>query len=188
MGSVSPELALVDPTLRALVQAELPLPPDCLAPRPQAPEAVRTATRARAVRGWTRPSLVVVVASLLLAAIIGSPFVEMVVSNASPEAIFAAEAPTRPGPGAGPAPSHEISWPAVPGARFYVVSIVDAGGEVATLHRATNHVTLRVGTVLRDGIVIRAGAYDWSVAPAFGARAAPRRGNLLAAGHVVLAE
>ena len=78
------------------------------------------------------------------------------------------------GPGASPAPSHEISWPAVPGARFYVVSIVDAGGEVATFHRATNHVTLRVGTVLRDGIVIRAGAYDWSVAPAFGARAAPR--------------
>ena len=53
MGSVSPELALVDPTLRALVQAELPLPPDCLAPRPQAPEAVRTATRARVVRGWS---------------------------------------------------------------------------------------------------------------------------------------
>jgi len=72
MDAVSPELALVDPELAARARAALPFPSDCLAsaeplgPRPDT-------TRARSVPRPRRPSLLVALAALVAASLIGVP-------------------------------------------------------------------------------------------------------------------
>jgi hypothetical protein len=69
---VSPELALVDPELAARARAAIPFPGDCLAP--SAPlGAGRSAPVLEAVPRPRRPSLLVALAALLAASLIGVP-------------------------------------------------------------------------------------------------------------------
>jgi len=72
MELITPELALIDPELAARARCLLPMPRDCLAPRPwpeprvEVPPAVDT----RAPRS---PSLLVAVSALFVAGLIGIP-------------------------------------------------------------------------------------------------------------------
>jgi hypothetical protein len=80
MELISPELVLVDPVLAEAARKALPPPPDCLAHRPRPIQATLGRPMPAAVDDGMpaaekrhRPSLLVTVAALSIATLVGSP-------------------------------------------------------------------------------------------------------------------
>jgi len=172
MEQISPELALVDPELAATARALLPAPRDCLGSRPRPayrpePEPISSKPRRGSPR---RPSLIVALAALLIAAIVGLPSLDLLGTGTGVEPTLA---PVPPTPGA---PLRELRWRRVPGADFYNVVLWSNGRRVADLWPRTNHVQPRGASVLGPG------RYFWFAFPGFSDGGKTRYGALVGRG------
>lgn len=198
MGLISPELVLVDDTLAEAARRVLPSPGDCLAPCVRCAEPVadlppridqgrpRRALPARAEPdGRSRPSLVLIVAALLVAGIVGSPAVDLVRRHPSngPHLLGGPEATSAAGLRGSRATS-DLSWQPVPGAVAYELVVRDGTRTVLQLRPVSTHVSLPLDTA---GMALAAGLYAWSVAPLLHARGA-RVGPVSASGVLRITE
>ena len=188
MDAVSPELALVDPELAAAARRLLRGPGDCLIRRPRED---RIAVTPPVPAGRHRPSALAVVATLVVALVVGSPAVDLIPrSSAGPT--FADEpaspgvetTPVRPAT-AGPAvaPATELRWPLVAGADFYDVVLWRDGARVLDAWPRTNRLVVTSGGAL-EARRLAPGRYLWFVYAGFDGKTAPRFGPLLAHGEL----
>jgi len=168
MDVISPELALIDETLAEAARRWLPPPSDCLAPRTPTETPSPASSLQEAPPGLgrrrARPSLVVVVATLLVAGIVASPAIDLVRTGSSDGARALA------GPDATAAglrrdgEATTLSWKALPGAVAYRLVVRDRQGVVLMLRPIASHVALSLDA--GDGSkALAAGAYRWTVAP-----------------------
>lgn len=187
MDVTSPELALVDPELAAAARRLLRRPGDCLAPRPRAgPVAAQPPVPA----ARRRPSVLAVLATLVVAVIVGSPAVDLIPrSSAGPS--FSEPSPTvvdpaREQPSADSpriAGATELRWPSVAGADFYDVVVWRDGERVLDVWPRTNSLVVPAGGALETR-TLAPGRYLWFVYAGFDGKTAPRFGELLAHGEL----
>lgn len=185
MDVLSPELALVDPQLAAAARRLLREPDDCLI-RPPREDPI--AARLPAPPTRRRPSALVVLATLVVAVIVGSPAVDLIPrSSAGPS--FAESSPTvvepvreqRSGDSRGIARATELRWPRVAGADFYDLVLWRDGERVLDVWPRTNRLVVPAGGALATR-TLAPGRYLWFVYAGFDGKTAPRFGGLLAHG------
>jgi hypothetical protein len=187
MDVLSPELALVDPELAAAARRLLRGPGDCLAGRArEGPVAAQSPVPS----GRRRPSALAVLATLVVAVIVGSPAVDLIPrSSAGPS--FAEPSPTvvepvreqRSADSQGIARATELRWPLVAGADFYDVVLWRDGKRVLDVWPRTNRLVVPAGGAL-EARTLAPGRYLWFVYAGFDGKTAPRFGALLAHGEL----
>jgi len=191
MGPISPELALVDGPLADAARRLLPPPGNCLAPRPRpfvastprgpeldpaAPSLTEPTSSVRVSRA--RPSLIIVVAVLLVAGVVGSPGMELVRSSSSsgalvsvgPRATSSAQLRSRGGTMA------HLSWTPVSGALSYELELRENRRLVLLLRPLASHVAIPLGTPT-GGQSLASGSYGWTVSPVLRNRGGLRVGR-----------
>jgi hypothetical protein len=170
---VSPELALVDAELAASARRRLPDPGDCLARAPApAPPPLPVVDARPYLPAGSRPSALVVVATLLVAAIVGSPVVDLLPSSGGAQPTLEATAPDGGAVEGKAAPTVEaarsarvLRWRAVGRAAFYNVTVWRDGAEVLNVWPTANRVTLVQAPTGPQSLP--PGRYSWFVYPAF---------------------
>ena len=178
---ISPELALVDPDLRAAARALLPEPADCLAVRPRAPRPLpqpqaavapaRDTSEARRLRGPRRVlrGAVTAAAWVVLAGIVASPLLAFLPPSRAPSIVDAPSAepppPATPNGGTRTVTGSTIRWHAVPGASQYNLILVRGS------RRVDFWPTKPIARVTRAPRAGEAGmpvvTYSWFVYPVF---------------------
>ena len=187
---MSPELALVDADLARSARRLLPDPGDCLAARQQmALTAVTPAPRPPPERA--RPSGIVVLATLFVAAIIGSPAVDLLPHDSSAGPTLGVPAPVV-GVSVNPSRSvrptgPQLRWRSVPNAILYNLVLWRDGSRVLSIFPAANHTNVPARSRVGRERALRAGRYLWFVYPAYGGAGRLRFGNVIATGTVQIA-
>lgn len=187
MDVLSPELALVDPELAAAARRLLRGPGDCLTRRPRE-DPVPAQAPVRSVR--RRPSATAMVATLIVALVVGSPAVDLIPrssagpSFAEPSRTVVGQVGEQQSAGSpGFARATELRWPPVAGADFYDVVLWRDGKRVLDVWPRTNRLVVPAGGAL-EARTLAPGRYLWFVYAGFDGKTAPRFGALLAHGEL----
>lgn len=180
---ISPELVLVDAALRESALRLLPEPGDCLAPRPPEPRPrgrVQTAVS-------SRPSVLIVVAALLVAGLIGTPardWLPFGKAAGPPQPAAGSANPLLPSTSGGQSAAHTVlglRWREARGAAFYDLVLLRGGGRIVRLRLTGNRVR-PAAVIQRAGSRLVPGSYFWYVLPAFEDGGRVRLGDVLAIG------